>query len=287
MAIASGYHDTVVVVGAEAMTHTTNDITTKALATASHWPTEGGEGETFVSLNGALMQMYMEKYNVPHSAFAAFPLTAHTNAALNEEAVFHSKPLDYDAFEAAKSIWGPVQLFDACPTCDGAAAVVLTADRETARQADGSVVRVAGSGSACDLLPVQQRKEPLNLQAVEDSMVLMFGRDLRSRMPLVSTPACLKFVLVCEQWHSSPVVALLPADPVNVFQTLKAQTWPWRTHRWKEATLTSLSYMMLTRSWHVCRSSLPGLQSVVLPQNSLPMEGLPWTEYYQSQLSAD
>ena len=63
----------------------------------------------------------------------------------------------------------PVQLFDACPTCDGAAAVVLTSNPDLATQSDGAVVRVAGSGSACDLLPVNERPEPLRLKAVEES----------------------------------------------------------------------------------------------------------------------
>ena len=50
-------NDTVVVAGVEAMTHTDNATTTAGLATASHWATEGGKGETFVSLNAALMQV--------------------------------------------------------------------------------------------------------------------------------------------------------------------------------------------------------------------------------------
>ena len=48
----------------KAMTHTETAATTRALATASHWPTEGGQGETFVSLNGALMKLYVT--NSPH-----------------------------------------------------------------------------------------------------------------------------------------------------------------------------------------------------------------------------
>ena len=111
----------------------------------------------------------MEKYNIPHSAFAPFPLTAHANAALSPEAVFHKKGLTEEQFEAATPIWGPVQLFDACPTCDGAAAVVLTSNPDVAKQSDGAVIRVAGSGSACDLLAVNDRPEPLQLKAVEDS----------------------------------------------------------------------------------------------------------------------
>lgn len=169
MAVASGWHETVVVAGVEAMTHTSPDKTTKALATASHWETEGAHGATFVSLNGGLMEQYMEKYAVPHSAFAPFALTAHDNAANSPEAVFHKKSLTEEQFEASMTITPPVQLMDACPTCDGAAAVVLTSNKDIARQADGGFVEVNGSGSACDILPVAERPEPLHLKAVESS----------------------------------------------------------------------------------------------------------------------
>jgi acetyl-CoA C-acetyltransferase len=62
MAIASGAADTVVVAGAEHMTHMDGPRVTESLATASYWPTEGGKGETFVSLNAILMREYMRRY---------------------------------------------------------------------------------------------------------------------------------------------------------------------------------------------------------------------------------
>eukprot|EP00040_Diaphanoeca_grandis_P044817 m.271933 g.271933 ORF g.271933 m.271933 type:complete len:420 (-) comp98142_c0_seq1:30-1289(-) len=169
MAIASGLHDTVIVAGVEQMTHTPTDQLTQGLAAASHWETEGGRGETFVSLNAALMRLYMDQYSAPHSAFAPFAITAHDNALKSEHAVFH-KHLDQETHENAMMLTDPVQLFDACPTCDGAAAIVLTADRDTARRHDGSVVRIAGSGASSDLLPVHARPTPLHLHAVERSM---------------------------------------------------------------------------------------------------------------------
>lgn len=94
-------------------------------------------------------------------------MTAHSNASTNPHAVFCNKPLTEEAFENAQMLTPPVQLFDACPTCDGAAAVILTADKETARRSDGCVVRIAGSGAATDILPVQERPQPLHLTAVQ------------------------------------------------------------------------------------------------------------------------
>lgn len=63
----------------------------------------------------------------------------------------------------------PIQLFDASPMCDGAAAVVLTCRPELARSGGRPAVRIAGSGAGSDLLAVAERPDPLRLRAVEKS----------------------------------------------------------------------------------------------------------------------
>jgi hypothetical protein len=42
--------------------------------------------------------------------------------------------------------------------------------------------------------------DPLGVEAVR---CVFFGRNLHSRMPLVPTPARLKLLQACDQWHSS------------------------------------------------------------------------------------
>lgn len=103
-------------------------------------------------------------------------MNAHVNAMKSPNAVFHTKSLDEDTFESAKMLTPPVQLFDACPTCDGAAAVILTSCKDTAkRTGTGLVVRVAGSGAASDILPVAERPHPLHLHAVAKSTEQALG----------------------------------------------------------------------------------------------------------------
>ena len=80
------------------------------LATASHWPTEGEQGETFVSLNGQLMAEYMRRYNVPHAKFFPFAHVAHTNASTAPHAVFNHKPLTFEAYENAPVVTDPIQV---------------------------------------------------------------------------------------------------------------------------------------------------------------------------------
>lgn len=170
MAIASGQHETVVVVGVEQMTHSKS--VTQSLATASHWSTEGSQGKTFVSLNAYLMQEYMLRYNITHDKFAPFALLAHANAATASHAVFKGVPLTPEGFAAAKTLVEPITLMDACPTCDGAAAIVLTANRDLARgqySDTRDLVIFSGSAAASDILPVAQRSDVLELRAVVQS----------------------------------------------------------------------------------------------------------------------
>lgn len=183
MAIASGFHDVVVVAGVEHMTHVSTAEATPALASASHWPSEGALGETFASLNAQLMKIYMERYNVPHSAFAPFSCIPHANALLNPGATLH-KAVTPAMHSEGKTIAEPVRLFDASPICDGSAAVVLTSNRYLALAAATSfasgssapsapfprpLVRIVGSGAATDRLAVAAREDPLELKAVARS----------------------------------------------------------------------------------------------------------------------
>jgi acetyl-CoA C-acetyltransferase len=102
MSILSGIHDTVVVAGVEAMTHVELDPVTKGLAAASDWDSEGGQGETFVSLNGILMDLYIKQYGVDRESFLPFAMTAHQNALTSPHALL-KKPVTADDYRASKA----------------------------------------------------------------------------------------------------------------------------------------------------------------------------------------
>jgi len=170
MAVGSGIHDAVVVLGVERMTHVEREHTIRALATASDWSKEGSRGETFLSLNARLMQMYMDRYGVAAEAFAPFAINAHANALHNEHALLR-KPLTTEIYEAAKPIAAPVRLFDASPICDGAAAVVLCG-RELAMRAKREgrpLVRLMTSAVGTQPLSLSDRQDPLALEAARES----------------------------------------------------------------------------------------------------------------------
>ncbi len=167
MAIASGFHDVVIVAGLEKMTDTVGKDTTAGLATAADAEYEALHGVSFVGLNALLMQRYMYEHKVPIDAFAGFSINAHRNGANNPNAMFQ-EPITLDDYLRAPIIATPINIMDSSPVCDGAAAVILVATErahEFTRGHHRGAVRILGSGAATDTLAVHDRRDPLWLQA--------------------------------------------------------------------------------------------------------------------------
>ncbi|MCC6168477.1 MAG: thiolase domain-containing protein [Caldilineaceae bacterium] len=167
MAVASGFHDVVIVAGLEKMTDTVGKDTTAGLATAADAEHESLHGVSFVGLNALIMQRYMHEFDVPLDAFAGFSINAHRNGANNPNAMFRD-PIDLKTYLRAPVIATPINMMDSSPVCDGAAAVVLVPTERvpefTTGRHWGSVEIVAGS-SANDTLAVHDRRDPLFLEA--------------------------------------------------------------------------------------------------------------------------
>ncbi len=167
MAVASGYHDVVIVAGLEKMTDTIGKDTTAGLATAADAEYESLHGVSFVALNALIMQRYQYEFEVPLDAFAGFSINAHRNGANNPNAMFQ-RPIKMDTYLRAPIIASPINIMDSSPVCDGAAAVVLAPTERaiewTAGNHPGSV-EILASVSATDTLAVHDRRDPLVLEA--------------------------------------------------------------------------------------------------------------------------
>ncbi len=168
MAVASGEIDITAVVGVEKMTDSPGDEITASLATAADADWEVSQGISFVALNALIMQRYMHEYAWQHSDFANFSVNAHQNAMNNPNARFHM-PLTAEKYESAGMICEPINLMDASPVGDGAAAVILVPAEKLAGGGAFPLVTVAGSGAASDHIAIHSRKDPLWLNAAEKS----------------------------------------------------------------------------------------------------------------------
>lgn len=162
-AVASGLMDIVVVVGVEKMTDRIGSPVQAALATGVDSDYEAAQGVTPAALAALLMRRYMYEYGLTLADFAPFSVNAHQNASTNPNAMYRNK-ITVEAYLKAPMIAEPVNLFDAAPAADGAAALVLC-PAAIARDYSQKPVRIAASAIATDALALHDRPDPLFLTA--------------------------------------------------------------------------------------------------------------------------
>ncbi len=161
MAVASGDVESALVVGVEKMTDKAGRDVTAALATAADADYEVDQGVSFVGINALMMRRYMHEFGWKHEDFAPFSINAHANAMHNPYARLHEK-ISVDKFEKSSMVATPINLLDASPIGDGAAAMVIVPAEKVQRQPR---IIVSASAAATDTIAVHSRKDPLFLQA--------------------------------------------------------------------------------------------------------------------------
>lgn len=168
MAVASGEVEVAVALGVEKMTDMAGHDVTAALATAADADYEAEQGVSFVGLNALIMRRYMYEYGWKHADFAPFSINAHVNAVHNPNARLRDK-ITLEQFEKSSMVAMPINLLDASPIGDGAAAVILVPAEKVMPMPGRPRVLVAGSASATDTIAVHSRKDPLFLSAAYES----------------------------------------------------------------------------------------------------------------------
>jgi acetyl-CoA C-acetyltransferase len=165
MAVASGDVDSALVVGVEKMTDKAGRDVTAALAAAADADYEVEQGISFVGINALVMRRYMHEFGWKHEDFAPFSINAHANAMHNPFARLHEK-ITAEKFERSSMVATPINLLDASPTGDGAAAAIIVPAEKVMRRPR---ILVSGSASATDTIAVHSRKDPMFLQAAYTS----------------------------------------------------------------------------------------------------------------------
>lgn len=169
MAVASGLVDVALVVGVEKFTDQVGSIVEGALATASDSDYEAVQGLTQTAQAAMLMRRYIFEFDVPRTAFAAFPLTAHVNAVGNPNAMFR-KAIRPEVYERAGMVSDPLNMFDIAPNADGAAAVILTRPELLPPGFPHPLVQITGSCLVTDTLALHDRPDPLVFHAARLSV---------------------------------------------------------------------------------------------------------------------
>ena len=164
LSVASGEADLAVAVGAEKMSE---GVVTPVLSKALDAKKEVPAGATMISKNAELKRMYLDRYNVPEDGLVNFPVVAHDNARSNPFALF-KKAVSPTEVQNSRVIHAPLRLFECSPICDGAAAIIL-APSEQARDYNLHPVQILASSVVTDRFRIDDRKDPLQLEAAQRS----------------------------------------------------------------------------------------------------------------------
>ena len=168
MAVLSGQVKVALAVGVEKATDQTGSGSLRAQSGSLDADFETVHGATPAAMAGLMMQRYMHENNVTLDDFAGFSVNAHANGGSNEKAMFRNR-LKAEKFPKAPLVADPVNLFDAAPVGDGAAAVIITSADYAADSQARNVVQITGSAMATDAFSLHDRQEPLWLEAVTKS----------------------------------------------------------------------------------------------------------------------
>jgi len=165
---------TVLVLGAEKMTDYSPEEVTSALAAASSGE-EQEAGLTFPGLYALMANFYLHKYHYTEENLAYVSFKNHYHGSLNEKAHFKNK-LTLEKILQSPYVAYPLKVLDSSPISDGAAALILTNDKNLIKKKSKTSVFVLASEVATDTINLFQRGSLDEILATKIAAELAFKK---------------------------------------------------------------------------------------------------------------
>ena len=169
MAVRSGYVRTALVVGVEKYTDVVGSNMENMIAHTMDYDFEAMQGLTPLGQAGLLMARYLDVNHPPREALGALAIIAHANAVNNPYAMYR-RAISTDAYQKAGLVCDPLNLYDAAPYADGAAALLITSDEKLSQAAGKAPIEITASNSTIDALALHDRPDALAFSAVTISV---------------------------------------------------------------------------------------------------------------------
>src|SRR6266446_698972 len=167
--IMGGFHDAVLVVGAEQQKTMSSLDGSDVLGAAADYHIEKPEYGDFMfpKLFGKIAQIYIDKYGVSPNALAQVAYKNYAHAKLNPLAQMREADLTYDyasqVSEKNPSVAPPLKVTDCSQITDGAASLVLCSEKylkKIGRPATAGLPRLLGFGHTTDYLQLAKKDAP-------------------------------------------------------------------------------------------------------------------------------
>lgn len=169
LALKSGMVQSALVVGVEKVTDRVGAEVDAAMATMTDADYEAVQGITPTAQAALLMRRYLHENGAPQDALAGFSLNAHANGATNPFAMFQ-KAIRLDQYIKASMVSDPVNMFDASPIADGAAALLLVNADSIPSNIDNPLVKITASAMSSSAVALHDQPDPLVINAAVASV---------------------------------------------------------------------------------------------------------------------
>ena len=159
LAIAAGFHRTVLVLGGEKMSHLPTPRVSEIIGRSID-PHERRYGTTMPALAGLITRAVMHRTGLTLREISQVAVKNHAHATRNPYAHFQ-EAVTLEAVMDSRMVADPLRLYHCCPISDGAAAVVL--------HAEAGPVRVAGIGQGTEAIAVRYRSDLSSFRATQSA----------------------------------------------------------------------------------------------------------------------
>jgi acetyl-CoA C-acetyltransferase len=167
MAIRSGLHDVVAVIGCQKMTELTTAEILALMGRVGEVQWESVFGTTFPGYYAMFAQRHMHEYGTTREQLALVAVKNHYYGARNPNALFR-KEITVEKALASDPVASPFLVYDCCANADGAACVIL-ASEERARKATDQVVWLDGVGCATASMSILRRPDLTGLPSASEA----------------------------------------------------------------------------------------------------------------------
>jgi acetyl-CoA C-acetyltransferase len=167
MAIKSGVHDVVAVIGCQKMTELGTSEILALMGRVGEVQWESGFGTTFPAYYAMFAKRHMHEFGTTREHLLDVAVKNHHYGAMNPYALFR-KEITKEKASASEDVATPFQVYDCCANADGAACVIL-ASEEKAKALSDKPVWLDGMACATATMSVLRRPSLVGLPSAEEA----------------------------------------------------------------------------------------------------------------------
>jgi len=167
MAITSGMHDVVAVIGCQKMTELSTAEILALMGRVGEVQWESVFGTTFPGYYAMFANRHMHEFGTTRTQLLEVAVKNHHYGALNPNALFR-KEITVEKAMASDPVAAPFCVYDCCANADGAACLIL-AGEDRARRAGDRVVWLDGVGCATASMSVLRRPDLVGLPSAREA----------------------------------------------------------------------------------------------------------------------